>query len=217
MTMTSLMFISLTQHPIKKRRKRKPCPSHRLLPQLPLKDQVPNRSFARDPICPNSMLQRPHPRLHQQGILRQKLHPPSAHSANPSTKPTEPRTFKRRIKIDIPGYTIFVTRKEIDQVMKTMIQGLCSSPQMHGKHSPPLKNNTGTSLLCTSLILIREVKQNLWDTVLFFQKGKFFELYENDATIGHQKFDLKLTDRTNMRSPFPPNRFTTPNNANFCV
>lgn len=46
-----------------------------------------------------------------------------------------------------------------------------------------------------------EVKQNLWDTVLFFQKGKFFELYENDATTGHQKFDLKLTDRTNMRFP----------------
>jgi DNA mismatch repair protein MSH6 len=47
----------------------------------------------------------------------------------------------------------------------------------------------------------REVKQHLWDTVLFFQKGKFFELYENDATIGHQEFDLKLTDRTNMRYP----------------
>jgi DNA mismatch repair protein MSH6 len=44
-----------------------------------------------------------------------------------------------------------------------------------------------------------EVKQNLWDTVLFFQKGKFFELYENDATIGNQQFDLKMTDRTNMR------------------
>jgi len=43
------------------------------------------------------------------------------------------------------------------------------------------------------------VKQNLWDTVLFFQKGKFFELYENDATIGNQQFDLKMTDRTNMR------------------
>jgi DNA mismatch repair protein MSH6 len=46
---------------------------------------------------------------------------------------------------------------------------------------------------------LREVKQNLWDTILFFQKGKFFELYENDATIGHQQFDLKLTDRVNMR------------------
>ena len=48
-------------------------------------------------------------------------------------------------------------------------------------------------------LMNREVKQNLWDTILFFQKGKFFELYENDATIGHQQFDLKLTDRTNMR------------------
>jgi len=44
-----------------------------------------------------------------------------------------------------------------------------------------------------------EIKQNLWDTILFFQKGKFFELYENDATIGNQQFDLKMTDRTNMR------------------
>lgn len=25
------------------------------------------------------------------------------------------------------------------------------------------------------------------------------ELYENDADIGHQQFDLKLTDRVNMR------------------
>lgn len=44
-----------------------------------------------------------------------------------------------------------------------------------------------------------EIKQKLWDTVVFFKKGKFFELYENDATIGHQLFDLKLTDRVNMR------------------
>lgn len=44
-----------------------------------------------------------------------------------------------------------------------------------------------------------QIKQNLWDTVVFFKKGKFYELYENDATIGHQLFDLKLTDRVNMR------------------
>lgn len=37
------------------------------------------------------------------------------------------------------------------------------------------------------------------DTIVFFKKGKFYELYENDATIGHQLFDLKLTDRVNMR------------------
>ena len=44
-----------------------------------------------------------------------------------------------------------------------------------------------------------EIKQNFWDTIVFFKKGKFYELYENDATIGHQLFDLKLTDRVNMR------------------
>lgn len=44
-----------------------------------------------------------------------------------------------------------------------------------------------------------EIKQNLWDTIVFFKKGKFYELYEKDATIGHQEFDLKMTDRVNMR------------------
>ncbi|KAH0565367.1 hypothetical protein GP486_001232 [Trichoglossum hirsutum] len=44
-----------------------------------------------------------------------------------------------------------------------------------------------------------EIKQKLWKTIVFFKKGKFYELYENDATIGHQLFDLKLTDRVNMR------------------
>ncbi|KAK0552588.1 DNA mismatch repair protein msh6 [Tilletia horrida] len=44
-----------------------------------------------------------------------------------------------------------------------------------------------------------EIKQNHWDTVLFFQKGKFYELYEEDALIGHREFDLKLTDRTKMK------------------
>ncbi|KAH7119889.1 muts domain V-domain-containing protein [Dendryphion nanum] len=44
-----------------------------------------------------------------------------------------------------------------------------------------------------------EIKKKFWDSVVFFKKGKFYELYENDATIGHQLFDLKLTDRVNMR------------------
>ncbi|KAF7338601.1 DNA mismatch repair protein [Mycena venus] len=43
-----------------------------------------------------------------------------------------------------------------------------------------------------------EIKQNHYDTILFFQKGKFFELYEDDARIGHQEFDLKLTQRVKM-------------------
>ncbi|KAH7251546.1 muts domain V-domain-containing protein [Fusarium tricinctum] len=44
-----------------------------------------------------------------------------------------------------------------------------------------------------------KIKQDLWDTIVFFKKGKFYELYENDATVGHQEFDFKMTDRVNMR------------------
>ncbi|KAG4031275.1 hypothetical protein MFRU_009g00660 [Monilinia fructicola] len=42
------------------------------------------------------------------------------------------------------------------------------------------------------------IKQKYWNMILFFKKGKFYELYERDAIIGHQQFDLKLTDRVNM-------------------
>ncbi|KAJ2611116.1 DNA mismatch repair protein msh6, partial [Coemansia sp. RSA 1365] len=44
-----------------------------------------------------------------------------------------------------------------------------------------------------------EIKSQRWDTVVFFKKGKFYELYEKDASIAHQQFDLKMTDRVNMR------------------
>lgn len=43
-----------------------------------------------------------------------------------------------------------------------------------------------------------EIKQKFWDTIVFFKKGKFYELYDKDAVIGAQLFDLKLTDRVNM-------------------
>ncbi|GAM20051.1 hypothetical protein SAMD00019534_032260 [Acytostelium subglobosum LB1] len=44
-----------------------------------------------------------------------------------------------------------------------------------------------------------EIKSMCYDTVVFFKKGKFYELYEGDADIGHEKFGLKMTDRVNMR------------------
>ncbi|ORX76754.1 DNA mismatch repair protein Msh6 [Anaeromyces robustus] len=44
-----------------------------------------------------------------------------------------------------------------------------------------------------------EIKSKHWEKVVFFKKGKFYELYEKDADIGHQEFDLKMTDRVNMR------------------
>jgi DNA mismatch repair protein MSH6 len=31
------------------------------------------------------------------------------------------------------------------------------------------------------------IKRNFWDSVLFFKKGKFYELYEKDAEIGHME------------------------------
>ena len=43
-----------------------------------------------------------------------------------------------------------------------------------------------------------EIMHKFWDAIVFFKKGKFYELYEKDAIIGHQLFDLKLTDRVNM-------------------
>ena len=44
-----------------------------------------------------------------------------------------------------------------------------------------------------------DIKKDYFDTVLFFQKGKFYELYEDDAELGHRDFDLKLTDRVSMK------------------
>ncbi|KAN0035045.1 hypothetical protein ACTFIV_001585 [Dictyostelium citrinum] len=44
-----------------------------------------------------------------------------------------------------------------------------------------------------------DIKSKNYDTVVFFKKGKFYELYESDADIGHQQLHLKMTDRINMR------------------
>ncbi|KAI0461024.1 hypothetical protein LJB42_001354 [Komagataella kurtzmanii] len=46
-----------------------------------------------------------------------------------------------------------------------------------------------------------EIKSKMYDCVVFFKKGKFYELYENDADIAHNEFDLKLAGggRANMR------------------
>ncbi|KAK9454573.1 muts domain V-domain-containing protein [Dipodascopsis uninucleata] len=46
-----------------------------------------------------------------------------------------------------------------------------------------------------------DVKSKMFDTVVFFKKGKFYELYERDADIAHTEFDLKLAGggRANMR------------------
>ncbi|PRP74153.1 hypothetical protein PROFUN_06478 [Planoprotostelium fungivorum] len=56
-----------------------------------------------------------------------------------------------------------------------------------------------------------DIKKNNYDTVIFFkvtpsldashqyQKGRFYELYENDADIGHEHIGLRVSRRVNMR------------------
>ena len=46
-----------------------------------------------------------------------------------------------------------------------------------------------------------KIKGKMWDTVVFFKKGKFYELYENDAIIANTQFDLKIAGggRANMK------------------
>lgn len=46
-----------------------------------------------------------------------------------------------------------------------------------------------------------EIKSKMWDCIVFFKKGKFFELYEKDALVGNHLFDLKLAGggRANMQ------------------
>ena len=44
-----------------------------------------------------------------------------------------------------------------------------------------------------------EHKSKLFDTILFFKKGNFYELYENDADIASKEFNLRVVERVNMR------------------
>lgn len=43
-----------------------------------------------------------------------------------------------------------------------------------------------------------EIKQYNMDTILMFQKGKFYEMFLEDAYTVHRELDLKLTDRGRM-------------------
>ncbi len=44
------------------------------------------------------------------------------------------------------------------------------------------------------------LKQRLWDTIVFVQIGNQYELYEDDARVGHQMFGFQLRDRIYMCS-----------------
>jgi DNA mismatch repair protein MSH6 len=55
-----------------------------------------------------------------------------------------------------------------------------------------------------------DIKRKNFDSIIFFKKGKFYELYEQDADIAHEKLDLKVSDRVNMRmAGVPETHFTS--------
>ena len=43
-----------------------------------------------------------------------------------------------------------------------------------------------------------DIKKKHYDTVIFFKKGKFYELYEEDADLASKLFDFRVTDRVNI-------------------
>jgi DNA mismatch repair protein MSH6 len=109
---------------------------------------------------------------------------------------------------------IWYRKTRIALVTKVMILGPFSYQRMPGSS---LQRSKLRSVIFFNIISFTdfffqfwEIKQNHYDTVcltlqlphysdsdsigqqiLFFQKGKFYELYEDDARIGHQVFDLK--------------------------
>lgn len=46
-----------------------------------------------------------------------------------------------------------------------------------------------------------EIKSSMWDCIVFFKKGKFFELYEKDAALANNLFDWRIAGggRANMQ------------------
>eukprot|EP00917_Polyrhabdina_sp_WS-2016_P023144 GHVP01050139.1.p1 GENE.GHVP01050139.1~~GHVP01050139.1.p1 ORF type:complete len:936 (+),score=179.17 GHVP01050139.1:37-2808(+) len=44
-----------------------------------------------------------------------------------------------------------------------------------------------------------EIKHRCFNDIVFFKKGKFYELYEGDANLAASLFDLKISMRVNMR------------------
>jgi DNA mismatch repair ATPase MutS len=55
-------------------------------------------------------------------------------------------------------------------------------------------------VITTTLVLVSRIYESL-DVVLFFKKGKFYELYDCDADIGHSFLGLNYTagGRVEMR------------------
>jgi DNA mismatch repair protein MSH6 len=44
-----------------------------------------------------------------------------------------------------------------------------------------------------------EIKRRVFDSVVFFNKGMFFELFELDADVGQKELGFNLSERAGMR------------------
>ncbi len=63
----------------------------------------------------------------------------------------------------------------------------------------PLPPFISSLILSAPVLHFREIKRKHFDKVIFFKKGKFYELYEHDADLAKGKLGLKISDRVNMR------------------
>jgi DNA mismatch repair protein MSH6 len=171
------------QRPIKRKRASHPQSRKSLSRQSPEQDyegdnvELPEVSTAQqwtyNPDDPRPLQPRPVNLQTKAPAATDKKHKPKAHTTEPAARYTWLADI-RDIDRHPPGHPDYDPRT------------LYIPPLAWSKFSPFEKQYW-------------EIKQKFWDTIVFFKKGKFYELYENDATIGHQLFDLKLTDRVNMR------------------
>jgi hypothetical protein len=91
------------------------------------------------------------------------------------------------------------TRLEV----KTTTHARYSFPIQHGVPLSRLKSNTGKSSQSIGILLCFSKRENSMVNMKAlildsYTDSIFLELYEKDAIIGHQAFDLKMTVRVNM-------------------
>lgn len=169
--------------PIKRKRGTKPAPRKA---STPLEEGTPKIAVDHDTELPTAST------ATQWTFDPEKPQPLQSRSANvPSKKPGQPARKKKPHE----------TEPDKRYTWLDEIRDLDGNPKGHPDYDPrtlfipPMAWNNFSPFEKQYW----EIKQKFWDTIVFFKKGKFYELYENDATVGHQLFDLKLTDRVNMR------------------
>ncbi|EOB11713.1 DNA mismatch repair protein Msh6, partial [Nosema bombycis CQ1] len=117
---------------------------------------------------------------------------------------------KKKIKNEL------VTKEEKDAAVPGRYEFLINVKDKYGR-SIDDKDYDKSTLLITEKQLSKltpferqfwEIKKDYFDTIVFFKKGKFYELYEEDASISARLFDMKITERVNMRmTGFPESSY----------